>query len=87
MPLLYTIDRHRVGKALQGENLDERSLDFRRRCQGEPGSSRKVNLVWRCYRLDAGGERKSFADEVAVVNGHIAERDNDAYRQAIITPV
>lgn len=79
MTLLDTVDRYRFGISLERETLDERSLDFRR-CEGEPSSSREIDLVGRRYRLDAGGERKDIANEVAVLDGSITECDDDTYR-------
>src|SRR5215831_10832636 len=83
MAPLDAVNRHRFSKSLEREVLDEHSLDFRR-CDGKPSSGREIDFVgWR-YRLDAGGERKSITDEVAILNGDIAKRNHDAYGQTIV---
>src|SRR6516162_10177755 len=83
MAPLNAVNRHRFRKSLEREALDERGLDFRR-CDGKPSSGGEVDFIGWSYRLDAGGERKSITDKVAILNGDIAERDHDAYGQAIV---
>src|SRR5262245_42892343 len=86
MALLDTIDRHRFGKSLECKTLYERGLDFRRR-EGETSSSREIDLVgWR-YGLHTGGEGKSIADEITILNGNITQCDDDAYRNAVVATV
>ena len=48
------------------------------------GTSCEVDFVGRRYRLHAGGERKSVTDEIAILNGDIAERDHNAYGQPVV---
>ncbi len=57
------------------------------RVDSKPSSSREVNFVGRRYRLHAGGERKSITDEVAILNGDIAECDHNADGQPVVAPV
>src|SRR5215831_15326212 len=84
MALLDTVNRHRFSKSLEPKALDKHGLDFRR-CDGCPSSSREIDFVRRRHRLDTGGERKSITDKVAILNGgDIAERNHDAYGQAIV---
>ena len=74
MVLLDTVNGHWFSKALEREILDEQGLDFGR-CDCKPSTSCEVNFIGRRYCLHAGGERKSVTDEVAILNGDIAERD------------
>src|SRR5262249_35710562 len=83
MALLDTVNWHWFGKALEREILDEHRLDFGR-CDGKPSTSCEVDFVGRRYRLHAGGERKRLTDEVAILNGGIAEPHSNATGQPIV---